>query len=207
MPGAPRRVGKPTHKGKDGEIYVDDDGKRYKCSSYTRGTTVTSRWYQIDESGARIMGHSCKPPNIDSTTWSRLSEERKLEEIVKHRDNAAPAQAASTIAACAPLGLLGLQTPSSACVTRWTNEDNKLQEFTSLEDYCVRADQLEPEVADEDQEVPWVAWDRFIEELEAPKCARDGADTSAGGDTTACAVDASPAADTVAWWGYHRLRC
>ena len=131
-----------------------------------RGTSEVSSWYEIDASGARILGHSFRPPHIDPKTWVKLSEERKMEEMQKHRD-AVPS--APRVSACAPLGLLGFNKAMAAQVVEWSNKDHKLQEPTSLNDYCVqedRAHELEPELAPEDQALPWDAWDAYIEELD-----------------------------------------
>jgi len=183
----PRRVGKPTYKGQDGEIYVDDDGNRYKCSLYRRGDNVTSRWYQIDASGARILGHSFRPPSIGPGQWVKMSEMQKLEEIAKHSD-AQSTSSAPRVAGCAPLGLLGLLGLDSAVaahVVEWSNHDHKLEEPTSLDDYCTKASDLQPELAPEDQRLPWDAWDDFVAELEAPQKARLGAQVVAGGASAA----------------------
>ena len=169
-PPAPK--GKPTHKGANGEIYVDSDGKRYKCSSYTRNDKTTTRWYEVDESGARKFGNSLKPSNVPSNVWSRMTEQQKMEEIVK-----ASASVAAAPTLCAPLGLQGLSTGASAGaismaaqIVAWSNADCKLQEPTGLDDYAVseaRVHELEPEVAPDDQPLPWDAWDAFIEEMDS----------------------------------------
>ena len=56
--------GKPTWKETHGEIYVDGAGKRFKCSSYWRGQSQINTWYEIDESGSRILSTSFKPASI-----------------------------------------------------------------------------------------------------------------------------------------------
>ena len=76
--------GKPKRKGENGEIYVDGDGKRWKCSIYMRGTSEVNTWYQIDESGARILGTSFKPPGVGTKVWAKMTEVQKLEAIAKH---------------------------------------------------------------------------------------------------------------------------
>ena len=116
-----------------------------------------------------------------------MSETRKLEEIAKHRD-AQSTSSAPRVAGCAPLGLLGLLGLDSAVaaqVVEWSNHDHKLEEPTSLDDYCTKASDLQPEHAPEDQRLPWDAWDDFIAELEAPQKARLGAQVVAGGVSAA----------------------
>ena len=78
--------GKPTHKGTHGEIVVYDDGRRYKRSSYKRGNSEVNAWYEIDESGSRMLGHSARPPDIAAKRWSRMSEEQQLDEISKYHE-------------------------------------------------------------------------------------------------------------------------
>ena len=188
-PGGPKPEGKPNHKGEHGEVYVDGKGRRYRCSSYKRGDSMVNTWYEIDESGTRILGNSTKPPDVDSKKWAQLNHEEQLQEIRDYHDRVRDQRAcaddgdvpigghaaksslttSSKLAACAPMGLLGFNKPLAAQVTRWTNEDNKLQEVT-LDNYCVdedRAHQLLPEHAPPDQELPWDHWDNFIEEMEA----------------------------------------
>ena len=78
--------GKPTHKGKHGEIVVCRDGRRYKCSSYKRGDSEVNTWYEIDESGSRMLGHSARPPDIGAKRWAKMPEAQQLEEIGKYHD-------------------------------------------------------------------------------------------------------------------------
>ena len=70
-----------------------------------------------------------------ATPQAKMSEEQKLAEIIKHSDAAAadvagPASgtgdrsiAAPSVAACAPLGLLGFNNTLAATVVQWSNLD------------------------------------------------------------------------------------
>ena len=154
-------LGKPTRKGTHGEIFVDGAGKRLQCSSYWRGDSQICTWYEIDESGARILGSSFKPSNIGTKAWAKMTEEQKLEAIAKHSSNTA-----GVVIECAPLGVHGLQnTTLAAQVLAWSNHDNKLEDDIGLEDYCITPDpasKLQPEVAPPDQIPPWEHWDQCI---------------------------------------------
>ena len=132
-----RRVGKPVRVGKNDEIYIDDDGKRFKCSAYWRGSSEVNLWYQIDESGARIMCHSFKPPGITSKAWGIMAEERKLEEMVKHRD---AWFSTLDVAACAPMGLLGLDMAMAAQVIAWSSKDFRLPDSPTFDESCIHSD-------------------------------------------------------------------
>ena len=83
------------------------------------------------------------------------------------------------------MGLMGLQKAVAAPVVEWSNDGYKLQEPTSFDDYCVKANNLEPELAPEDQALPWEAWDEFIMELEAPTLGSAEAKGGTGGVNTA----------------------
>ena len=77
-------------------------------------------WYEIDESGARILGTSFKPPAIGSKVWAKMSEEQKLEAIAKHK------AAAGVAVECAPLGIAGLTIAAAAQVIAWSSDGNRL---------------------------------------------------------------------------------
>ena len=79
-------VGKPTRKGKHGEMYVDGDGKQYKCSNYMRGDSEVNTWYEVDESGVRKLGNSSRPPHIASRKWTKMTDDDRLAEYVKYHD-------------------------------------------------------------------------------------------------------------------------
>ena len=120
---APRTSGKPTHRGKHGEVYADDDGRKFKCSCYYRGNKEVNTWYEIDESGSRILSTSFKPPSISSKAWVKLSEAEKLEAIANDSKKAA------VVIECAPLGVEVFRSHALAAqVLTWSNSDHKLQE-------------------------------------------------------------------------------
>ena len=54
-----------------------------------------------------------------------------------------------------------------------------------MDDYCIKAPDLVPEIAPDDQPLPWDAWDAFIDELEAPQRAKMGAQVVTGGASAA----------------------
>ena len=89
---AAKVVGKPTHRGEHGEIHISGDGKRYKCSSYTRGDSDVDTWYQIDESGVRMLSSSARPPHVSARRWAKLTEDERLAEYVKYHDKVAEHQ-------------------------------------------------------------------------------------------------------------------
>ena len=125
---------------------MDDEGRRFECSSYSRGGNTTTRWYEIDASGTRIFGSSLRPPTVKAKKWAKMSEERKLAEIIKHSDAAAAdvagsasgtgdrSIAAPSVAACAPMGLLGFNNALASTVIEWSNTDYKLQDPIHMED-------------------------------------------------------------------------
>ena len=68
------RFGKPRLKGKDGQIYIDDAGKCYKCYIYPRGDREVHPWYEVDASGSRILGGSVRPPDTPAKIWSKMTD-------------------------------------------------------------------------------------------------------------------------------------
>ena len=51
---------------------------------FTGEAAQKSAWYEIDASGARVLGTSFKPPGIGSKVWAKMTEEQKLEAIAEH---------------------------------------------------------------------------------------------------------------------------
>ena len=84
----------------------------------------------------------------------------------------------------------------AAQIVAWSNTDCKLEEPPNLGDYAINEDkahQLEPELAPDDQPLPWDAWDSFIDELERKLPAGAGACTetdSTNVDELACGAAA-----------------
>ena len=81
----PAPAGKPTHKGTHGEVYTDGNGKKYRCSQYMRGFNMISTWYEIDNSGARKLATSFRPPDVNKKALAKMTEEQKLQKSNMHR--------------------------------------------------------------------------------------------------------------------------
>ena len=66
--------GKPRYKGKEGEIFIDAAGKRWRSYTYVRGDRTIHPWYEVDESGSRIMSGSVRPPDTPARIWSKMTD-------------------------------------------------------------------------------------------------------------------------------------
>ena len=55
-------------------------------SSYQRGDSNVNTWYEIDESGGRVLGNSVRPPDIGAKRWSRMNEATRVAEIEAYHD-------------------------------------------------------------------------------------------------------------------------
>ena len=78
-------MGKPKHRCKDGETYVDLARRRFRRSAYSRNGAVDRTWYEIDRSRSLVVEGSSRPLGAPAELWSKMTKLQQLIDIADYK--------------------------------------------------------------------------------------------------------------------------